>query len=180
MAAGLIVVGGGVRSGKSRFALERARALGPRRVLVATAEVLDDEMRERIAHHRRERGAEFRTIEAPRGVVAATADITDADVVVVDCLTMWLSNLLLANASASHVESEVERWLAVVEAAPFATVAVTNEVGMGVVPESALGRLFRDVQGRCNQQLSGRASELYFAALGTVLRLRPAPIEIAL
>lgn len=179
MATGLIVVGGGARSGKSRFALERARALGPRRVFVATAEALDDEMRERIAHHRRERGTEMRTIEAPRELVAAMAGITDADVVVVDCLTMWLANLALADESAARIEEELERWIGVVEAAPFTTVAVTNEVGMGVVPDSALGRAFRDLQGRCNQRLAARAQELYLAALGTVLRLRPAPIEIA-
>lgn len=179
MATGLIVVGGGVRSGKSRFALERARVLGPRRVLVATAEALDDEMRERIAHHRRERGEEFRTVEAPRDLVGATSGITDADVVVIDCLTMWLANLLLAEAGEPRIEAEVERWLGIVEAAPFTTIAVTNEVGMGIVPESALGRRFRDVQGRCNQRLAARAREIYLAALGTVLRLRPPPVEIA-
>lgn len=179
MAAGhLVVVGGGVRSGKSRFALARARALGTRRVFVATAEALDDEMRARIDDHQRARGDDFRVVEAPRELVRAFEQIGDADVVVIDCLTLWLSNLLLADVEAPRIETELARWLDAVALAPFTTVAVTNEVGMGVVPDSALGRAFRDVQGRCNQRLAARATELYLAALGTVLRLRPAPVEV--
>jgi adenosylcobinamide kinase/adenosylcobinamide-phosphate guanylyltransferase len=96
----IVLVGGGVRSGKSAFALSRARALGERRLFVATAEAFDDEMRERAARHREERGAEFRTLEEPRALVEALSVVDDVDVVVIDCLTLWLTNLLLGGLSA--------------------------------------------------------------------------------
>lgn len=173
----LIVVGGGARSGKSRFALRRGRQIGTRRVFVATAEASDSEMSERIERHRGERGTDFQTVEEPRELANVLRLVVDADVVVIDCVTVWLSNLLLADHPAARVEREVDRLLDVVAAAPFVTIAVTNEVGMGVVPESSLGRVFRDVQGRANQRLATRAQEVYLAALGAILRLRPSPIE---
>jgi adenosylcobinamide kinase/adenosylcobinamide-phosphate guanylyltransferase len=175
----LVFVGGGARSGKSRFALALARRFGRRRVLVATAEALDDEMRERIARHRRERGDEFRTIEEPRALCEALAGVANADVVVIDCVTLWISNLLCApsEAAPAEVEAEVERLLDAVVSRPFVTIAVSNEVGMGIVPETPLGRAFRDVAGRANQRLAARASEVYLALFGTVVRLLPGPIE---
>lgn len=172
----LVLVGGGARSGKSRFALAHARRLGARRVLVATAEALDDEMRDRIARHRVDRGDAFRTVEEPRALAAALEGIADADVVVIDCLTLWLSNHLCAGADPVSIEGEVDRLLDVIVARPFVTVAVANEVGMGVVPESPLGRVFRDLAGRANQRFAARAGEVYLAALGSVLRLVPGPV----
>jgi adenosylcobinamide kinase/adenosylcobinamide-phosphate guanylyltransferase len=175
----LIVVGGGVRSGKSAFALELARGLGSRRVFVATAQAFDDEMRARIDRHVEERGQEFETHEEPREL-GVLFDRLNADVIVVDCLTLWLSNLLLADPVPSSVaiEREIDRFAAALERRRAHTILVTNEVGMGVVPESALGRLFRDVAGRAHQRVCASADEIYFAALGCMLRLRPAPIEL--
>jgi adenosylcobinamide kinase/adenosylcobinamide-phosphate guanylyltransferase len=177
----IALVGGGVRSGKSAFALELARSLGRRRAFVATAEARDDEMRERVARHRQERGAEFETVEAPVELSGALRSLggTGTDVVVVDCLTFWLSNLLLAGAAQQEIARQVEGLAETLAAAPFHSVLVTNEVGMGVVPESALGRAFRDVTGRAHQALSARADRIYFAALGTILRLKPGPVELA-
>ncbi|MFL5298840.1 MAG: bifunctional adenosylcobinamide kinase/adenosylcobinamide-phosphate guanylyltransferase [Anaeromyxobacteraceae bacterium] len=174
----LALVGGGVRSGKSAFALALARRLGIRRAFVATAQAFDREMEERIALHRAERDGEFATVEEPLDLPAALAHV-DADVVVVDCLTLWLSNLLLRGDSAADVAAAVERLAAELARRRLHAVLVTNEVGMGVVPESALGRLFRDVAGRAHQRLARDADRVYLAALGCVLRLRPGPVSLA-
>jgi adenosylcobinamide kinase/adenosylcobinamide-phosphate guanylyltransferase len=174
----LMLVGGGVRSGKSAFALERARKLGQRRVFIATAQTLDDEMRARASRHALERGDAFRTIEEPLAVSGVLAGLNDVDVVVLDCLTFWLANLLARGDREDHVAAELSALARAATDATFPVIVVTNEVGMGVVPESALGRLFRDVAGRAHQHLAARASHVYFAALGCVLRLKPAPLEL--
>ena len=179
MAGTVIVVGGGVRSGKSAFALARARALGQRRGFIATAQAFDAEMTTRIAEHVRTRGADFQTIEEPVALPERLAMLRDLDVVVVDCLTLWLSNLLLRDESAAQIATRVDELAQIVETRPFHTILVTNEVGMGIVPESALGRVFRDVAGFAHQRLAQVAGELYLAALGVVVRLRPAPIALA-
>jgi adenosylcobinamide kinase / adenosylcobinamide-phosphate guanylyltransferase len=177
-AARRILVGGAVRCGKSAFALARARALGERRAFVATAEALDVEMETRIARHRAERGDDFATIEEPIDLVAALRAATRYDVVVVDCLTLWISNLLVRGCAEREVEARVRELADTLAAAAFHSIVVTNEVGMGVVPESALGRVFRDATGRAHQILAQRADEVYAAVLGVILRLRPAPIEL--
>lgn len=174
----LALIGGGVRSGKSAFALRLAMDAGTRRVFVATAQAFDDEMRARVARHIEERGRDFVTIEAPLALEETIAHIEDADVVVVDCLTLWLSNLLLTDVPERAIEARVDALARAIEGATFTTVLVTNEVGMGIVPESPLGRLFRDVAGRAHQRLAASARAIYFAAMGTVLRLRPAPVEL--
>ena len=172
--AGLILVGGGARSGKSAFALDRARRAGRRRVYVATAEPGDDEMRERIARHRAERGDDLETIEEPLDLAAALRRSAAADVVVVDCLTLWLANLLVRGDAPEEVLARLDEALAAPRA-PCAIV-VTNEVGMGIVPDSPLGRAFRDLAGRAHQRLAAAADEIHVAILGTVLRVRPQPI----
>ncbi len=171
-----ILVGGGARSGKSAFALSLARGLGPRRVYVATAEAKDAEMAERIGRHARERGGDFRTVEAPIGVVEAVRAVRDADVLVLDCVTFWLSNLLLRGSGEEEILGEVGKLAGAVREAPFHSVLVTNEVGMGLVPETPLGRAFRDVTGRAHQALAAAADEVYFGLLGAMIRLRPAPV----
>ena len=174
-----ILIGGSVRSGKSALALRLARRLGLRRVFVATAQGLDEEMRRRIAQHRQDRGTDFATIEEPLELPSVVERVTDADVVVVDCVTLWLSNLLLRGDDEAAILKRVDRLVDVVQAARFHFVAVTNEVGMGVHPEHAVGRAFRDVAGRTHQRLAVCANEIYFAALGVMLRLRPPPLTSA-
>jgi len=171
-----VLIGGGVRCGKSAFALSRARSLGKRRIYVATAEALDDEMAARISRHVHERSSDFKTVEEPREVVERVGAIVEADVVVLDCLTLWISNLLLRGDGEDAILGQVERLAATLLEKPFHSIVVTNEVGMGVVPESSLGRTFRDVSGRAHQTLARSADELYFGALGTMLRLRPEPL----
>ncbi|KYF92068.1 adenosylcobinamide-phosphate guanylyltransferase [Sorangium cellulosum] len=176
------LVGGGVRSGKSAFALALGRSLGERRAFVATAEPFDDEMRARIDAHARERGDAFVTVEEPVALPERIASLTGVDVIVVDCLTLWLSNLLLRDETEGRaperIEARIEALAAAVESAAPHVVLVSNEVGMGVVPESRLGRVFRDLAGRAHQRLGRSANELYVAVMGAILRLRPGPVAL--
>jgi adenosylcobinamide kinase/adenosylcobinamide-phosphate guanylyltransferase len=172
----LILIGGGVRSGKSRFALSYARRLGARRVFLATAQAFDDEMRTRIDRHRDERAQEFLTVEEPVALSEALGRCDAADVVVIDCLTLWLSNLLCAEVAPETIARRVDELAAVAAGRRGPTLVVTNEVGMGIVPESPLGRAFRDLAGTAHQRLAAAADEIYAAMLGTILRLHPAPV----
>jgi adenosylcobinamide kinase/adenosylcobinamide-phosphate guanylyltransferase len=174
----LILVGGGVRSGKSAFALRLARRLGGRRLFLATAEARDDEMRLRIERHRRERGPDFETVEEPLAVPETIRKYTH-DVILLDCLTLWLANLLLQHDSPVPVLARLADLEAALAERRGHTIIVTNEVGMGIVPESELGRAFRDLAGTAHQRLSQAADEVYMALLGTMLRLKPAPAFIA-
>jgi adenosylcobinamide kinase/adenosylcobinamide-phosphate guanylyltransferase len=173
----IILVGGGARSGKSRFALSYARALGPRRLFVATAEARDAEMDERIARHQAERGGEFATQEEPLHLARVLAEEHAADVIVVDCLTLWLSNLLLRDTSPADIERHLEDVLAAIEPRRQHVILVSNEVGFGIVPESALARSFRDIAGRAHQQIAAVADEVYLAAMGLLVRLVPEPVR---
>ena len=173
----VVLVGGGARSGKSNFALVRARELGARRLFVATARRYDDDMYARIDRHRAERGADFTTVEEPLALPEVLLGATGYDVAVVDCLTLWLSNLLLDGVAADAVERRVEELAQALRRAPCHVVLVTNEVGMGLHPETALGRAFRDLAGRAHQKLSAVSDEVHLAVLGLVVRLKPAPIE---
>jgi adenosylcobinamide kinase/adenosylcobinamide-phosphate guanylyltransferase len=176
--ATIVLIGGGARSGKSRFALERARALGTRRVFVATGQAFDGEMDARIARHRAERGADFTTVEEPVALARVLRDQDRADVVLVDCLTLWLSNLLLRGDDEAAIAVAVADLIDALAARRLHVVLVTNEVGLGIVPDNALARTFRDVAGRAHQELAAIADEVHMAILGTVLRLRPGPIEV--
>lgn len=173
-----VLIGGGARSGKSSFALERARTLGERRVFLATAEAFDAEMGERIEQHRATRGGDFRTLEEPLEVPRVLAQLRDADVVVVDCLTLWISNLLLRGDDQAAILAHVDTLLDTIAQASFRVVLVSNEVGMGIVPEHALARTFRDVTGLAHQRLARAADEIHVAILGVVLRLRPEPVQV--
>ena len=171
----LVFIGGGTRSGKSAFALSLARRLGQRRLFLATAQPGDDEMRQRIEHHRRDRGADFHTIEEPLVVAAAIERHAGYDVVLLDCLTLWLSNLLLEGNEPQAILQRVEELTAVLARRSLHAVVVSSEVGLGIVPETPLGRTFRDVAGLAHQRISAAADEVYFAVLGTILRIKPSP-----
>jgi adenosylcobinamide kinase/adenosylcobinamide-phosphate guanylyltransferase len=165
----LVVVGGGARSGKSGFAQRWAAERGSKLAYVATAEGLDAEMRERIAVHRSERGDAFETFEEPLKVAELLVALRGYDVVLIDCLTLWLTNVMLGGG---EVEREVQALAAACEWAPNWIVAVTNEVGCGIVPENELARRFRDEAGRMNQVWVGRAAEAYWMVFGVPLRLK--------
>jgi len=165
----VILVGGGARSGKSRYALELARKRGPRLVFLATAEPLDHEMVARIAQHRANRSPEFTTIEEPIEIGEAIR-ATDADAIVVDCLTLWLSNVMLA--FGRDVDHDTEKLLEAAQQSRAAVILVTNEVGCGIVPESTLGRDFRDRAGILNQRVAAVAEEVYWMVFGQALRVK--------
>ena len=173
-----ILIGGGVRSGKSAFAVSLARQLGGRRVFVATAQEIDAEMCDRITRHQEERGADFVTLEEPIELVATLRRLAQVDVVVIDCLTVWIANLLVGGMEEAAIATHINELAALLAGLPFHTIMVTNEVGMGVHPETALGRTFRDVVGRAHQRLARGADEIYFAALGVILRLQPGPVTL--
>jgi adenosylcobinamide kinase/adenosylcobinamide-phosphate guanylyltransferase len=170
----IILVGGGARSGKSSFALSLAQQLGSRRLFLATAQAFDDEMSQRILKHRQERGRAFETIEEPLAIGNTLRNSSRFDVVLLDCLTLWLSNLLLAGQSEREILQQVDEVVEIVSDRARHVIIVTNEVGMGVVPDTPLGRVFRDIAGSAHQRLSLCADEVYLAVLGTTLRIKPA------
>lgn len=175
MNATRILIGGSVRSGKSRFALARASQLSDQRVFVATAEARDDEMIARVQAHRAERGSDWTTIEVPVEIAGVLRDASPRTVVVVDCLTLWLSNLLIGEHDLARCFADLESAL---DESAAHCVFVTNEVGLGIVPENALARRFRDEAGRLHARLAARCDEIYLAALGCMLRLKPGPVEL--
>ena len=164
----LILVGGGARSGKSRFALERLRAAQGSRAFLATAQAFDDEMTTRIARHKAERGSEFTTIEEPLELARVIRE-SKFDAMLVDCLTLWLSNIMFAGRDW---DGEAEALARAAQAAAGTVIFVTNEVGCGIVPENALAREFRDRAGFLNQRIAAIADEVYFMAFGLPLRMK--------
>ncbi|MFN3294546.1 MAG: bifunctional adenosylcobinamide kinase/adenosylcobinamide-phosphate guanylyltransferase [Gemmobacter sp.] len=164
----LSFVTGGARSGKSRFAEGLVRSGAAPYTYIATAEAWDDEMRERIARHRADRGDGWQTVEAPLDLAAALAQV-GRGTVLVDCATLWLSNHLLAGHDLAQ---ETARLLAALAACAVPVVVVSNEVGWGIVPENALARAFRDAQGRLNQQIAAEAALAVAVIAGLPLVLK--------
>jgi adenosylcobinamide kinase/adenosylcobinamide-phosphate guanylyltransferase len=146
---------GGARSGKTGYALRTAEARGGSLVMIATAEALDAEMAARIARHRADRGPRWRTLEAPLDLAGALGAVGDSEIAVVDCLTLWLSNLI-------HAERDLER-------------ETDRQVGLGIVPDNELARRFRDAAGRLNQRLAAVADRVVFIAAGLPLVIKGAP-----
>jgi len=173
----LILVTGGSRSGKSSHALVLAGRHAAPRTYLATAQALDDEMRQRIAAHRRSRPPGWGLVEEPVLVPRAlAAALAEAPTVLLDCVTIWMSNLLLADGSFDEgaAEARAEELARCARSVPGTTVIlVTNEVGSGVVPETPLGRRFRDCAGRANEVLAREADEVYFMVSGIPLRIKP-------
>jgi len=167
---------GGARSGKSRRGEALLTSGPPPWTYIATAEAFDEEMRARIAAHRMTRGAGWRTIEAPLALADALGPEAEAArPILIDCLTLWLSNLMLASRD---LEAETQRLLSAIASASdrVPIVLVSNEVGLGIVPEAALGREFRDHQGRLNQQVAAIATRVVFMAAGIPLILKGPPL----
>lgn len=167
----ITLIGGGSRSGKSTYALVRAREIGQRLGFIATAEAHDEEMRERIARHREDRPADFHTIEEPLNLAEVLASCEGKfDAVVIDCLTLWLSNLMLAGCT--DLENTFAQLMQVTRQSNFSVLFVTNEVGCGLVPDTEIGRRFRDAAGRLNQSVAAMASEVYWTVFGIPVRIK--------
>ena len=163
----LVVLLGGARSGKSALAVDLARRSGAPVTVIATAEALDAEMAERIAAHRAERPAAWRTVEEPLELRAAIEDVPPAETLVVDCLSLWVANVL----ERDGVEREAAAAASAAAARPGLTVAVSNEVGLGVVPATPLGRAYRDVLGRVNASWVAVADDAALVVAGRAVRL---------
>jgi adenosylcobinamide kinase/adenosylcobinamide-phosphate guanylyltransferase len=169
----LIFITGGARSGKSSFALDAASKSGGMRAYVATAQALDEEMRTRIEDHRRERGDGWDTFEEPNGLADAVRRLKGRyGVLLIDCLTLWLSNVML---SGMDVEEEGDALLGALGEARAAMdiYVVSNEVGMGIVPDNEAARRFRDLAGALNRKVAGAADEVYLTVAGIPVRIKP-------
>lgn len=160
---------GGAASGKSAFAESLCFQADKPLVYIATAQPFDAEMRTKISDHQARRGAGWTTVEAPLDMPAALASRRAQEVVLVDCATLWLSNLLLAEA---ELEAASDAFISALTSCPASIVVVSNEVGQGIVPETALGRTFRNAQGRLNQRLAAECSTVVqvIAGLPNVLK----------
>ena len=165
----IVLIGGGARSGKSRYALDLARTRGGRLTFLATAQPHDTEMEARIARHRAERGEAFATIEEPLEI-ASVLKKAEAGVIVVDCLTLWLSNVMLT--FGRDIDADIEAVVDAARASPALVIMITNEVGCGIVPESTLGRDFRDRAGMLNQRVAAASEEVYWMVFGYPLRVK--------
>lgn len=168
---------GGCRSGKSRHALKLGDSIvGERKLFVATCVPQDQEMHERVKRHQEERGANWQTLEAALDLPdTLLRHGPEADLVVVDCLTLWISNLMLAHEGGGHaIEGEISRLRAVLTMPPCPMILVTNEVGAGIVPENRLARRFRDLVGRTNQQAAAACRQVIWMVAGIAVPVKQA------
>ena len=165
-----ILITGGARSGKSALAERLTLSFGRPAIYVATAEALDDEMADRIARHRARRGPEWTTIAEPRDLHRVLTESDGGPPRLVDCVTLWLSNLMLGGQDWA---AEVEQMTALIPRLSAPVVFVTNEVGSGIVPDNALARTWRDAAGLANQRLAQACDELWFCVAGHPLKVKP-------
>lgn len=163
---------GGARSGKSAYALGLASSLPGGKVYIATAEALDREMEERIRRHREERGAEWETIEEKKRLGEKVIATGPGRVVVIDCLTLWITNLLSAGLSDREILDEAGALARACRESGSDVIAVSNEVGLGIVPENALARRFRDLSGAVNKEMASLADQVWLVAAGIPLKLK--------
>jgi adenosylcobinamide kinase/adenosylcobinamide-phosphate guanylyltransferase len=173
VSARLTLVLGGARSGKSRYAETLITALPPPWVYVATGQGLDAEMAARIDAHQARRGAGWSTVETPRELAATLAANTGVPILV-DCLTLWLSNLMMADA---QIDAEIDRLAQALHNATAPVALVANEVGSGIVPDNALARRFRDLQGWLNQRIAAQADQVVLIVAGLPLFVKGRPTE---
>ncbi len=168
----VMMVTGGGRSGKSSFALGLASPYG-RKIFIATAEAFDDEMRERIRKHREERGETFDTLEAPLDLAGAISQAgKNADFILVDCLTVWLGNIMHHESQNPESSPRIESLFAILADPPCDIAVVTNELGLGIIPGDKISRIFRDACGRVNQRLAQISNDVHFVVSGIPLKIK--------
>lgn len=169
----VIFVTGGCRSGKSQFALDYANRHFQRKLYLATCEPLDEEMVRRIEHHKLRRGSDWQTVEEPLKIAEAIQQHgNDAEVILLDCVTLWLSNLLMRKQEDREIMNEVDKFIDTIKPAQSSCVIVSNEVGMGLVPIEPLGRRFRDLSGMANQRIAEVAQTVVFMVSGIPIFLK--------
>lgn len=174
--AGMTLIIGGARSGKSSFALKSALALPEKRAFLATAAAIDAEMADRIEKHKQERAGGFVVIEEPYELSRAALGLKNDPAVnclVVDCLTVWMGNLFHAfSGDIGRVGRKTDEFLLVISGCSFSSILVANEVGLGIVPDNALGRNFRDAAGRLNKEIAAMADEVYLCVCGIPMKIK--------
>jgi adenosylcobinamide kinase/adenosylcobinamide-phosphate guanylyltransferase len=169
----MIFITGGCRSGKSRFGLDYANRNFRKKAFLATSRILDEEMALRVENHRKMRGPEWQTIEEPVKVVESILQLSEeVEVLLLDCITLWISNLMERWEDDRRIFSEAERLLTALRKRKGTFLIVSNEVGMGVVPATPLGRRFRDVAGAVNQRIAGAADVAVLMVSGIPLLLK--------
>lgn len=181
MAIKIVFVTGGAKSGKSSFVLDKASGVKGKKAFIATAEALDDEMKERIGRHKAERGDEWATYEVPQKVSEALVDAAGRySAVIMDCLTIWLSNILIGEGDTEENVNKLVDTLTEIKASPVCSTGsgcsalyiVSNEVGMGIVPENELAREFRDLAGSLNQRIAAISDEVYLVVAGIQVKIK--------
>jgi len=171
----MILITGGCRSGKSRFASDFANQHFSKKLYLATCEALDEEMAQRIEHHKKMRGPEWQTVEEPIKIVEGIRQYEDGvEVILLDCITLWLSNLLTKGNTDLKIMDEINRFVEMIKQTPASLVIVSNEVGMGIVPVDPLGRRFRDLSGMANQRIAQVAKTVIFMVSGIPIFLKGA------
>lgn len=167
-----ILILGGARSGKSSFALCEASSAEGRKAFIATAEALDDEMKIRIAKHRRERDSNWQTLEEPLEISSIIRKISgEYDLILIDCLTLWVSNIMVNDMPFYAYADELFRVI-MDDTSPALLYLVSNEVGLGLVPETPLGRQYRDNLGYLNARIAAAATDVYFMAAGIPMKIK--------
>jgi adenosylcobinamide kinase/adenosylcobinamide-phosphate guanylyltransferase len=169
----IIFITGGARSGKSRFAQELARKFPGPKAYLATAQALDQEMAERILKHKQSRGAEWQTLEEPlRASEVIMEKGSRFQLVLLDCLTLWISNLMMAGWSEENILGEADRLMQASKNAACSFIFVGNEVGMGIVPDNLQARIFRDLSGLIQQKVAREADEVYWMVSGLPQKIK--------
>ena len=169
----MIFITGGCRSGKSRYALDYANQHYSKKLYLATCEALDEEMAQRIEHHKKMRGPEWQTIEEPIEIVEKIRQYGDkVEVILLDCITLWLSNLLIKWNDDLRVMEEVNQLIDTIKQSQTFFIMVSNEVGMGIVPAEPLSRRFRDLSGMANQKIAEMADTVIFTVSGIPIFLK--------
>jgi adenosylcobinamide kinase / adenosylcobinamide-phosphate guanylyltransferase len=166
----IIFITGGARSGKSSFAMAEASKINGKKAYIATAEALDEEMRQRIENHKRQRGNDWVTYEEPLKIAEVIKEIEGKySVILIDCLTLWLSNLFMNN---KKIEREIESFCYSLSTVHCPLFIVSNEVGMGIVPDNELSRKFRDMAGLLNQKIASTSDEVYMVVAGIPVKIK--------
>jgi adenosylcobinamide kinase/adenosylcobinamide-phosphate guanylyltransferase len=169
----MILITGGCRSGKSRFALDYANQHFSKKIYIATCEALDEEMVQRIENHQKIRGPEWQTIEEPLEIVGEIGQYrNEVDLILLDCITLWLSNLLTKGNTDLKIIDEINRLVEIMKQTSTSLIMVSNEVGMGIVPADPLSRRFRDLSGMANQRIAEVVDMVIFMVSGIPIFLK--------
>lgn len=164
---------GGTRSGKSQYAIKLAKATNKQVLFIATACTLDKEMQLRIRLHKKNRPSDWKTIEEPKNLVSILKNLpTKPKLIIIDCLTLYISNLLMDNCTDAYIEDKVGSILKVIKKSDFDSVLISNEVGLGIVPDNPLARRFRDLSGRINQRVANVSDRVYFMISGLAMDVK--------